>query len=220
MDLIEAMRARHSVRAYLSRPIEAEKASVLRNAIQEINSENALHIQLMLNEPQAFSGRLAHYGSFRNCVNYFAIVAPDGRDEDVGYYGEKLVLLAQQMGLNTCWVALTYSKKKVPATCAAGEKLQIVIALGYGETQGVPHKGKAMESLCETKGDMPAWFRAGMEAAMLAPTAINQQKFRFSLLNGNTVAVKALRGPYAKIDLGIVKYHFELGAGKDNFTWA
>ena len=24
---------------------------------------------------------------------------------------------------------------------------------------------------------------------------------------------------YGKMDLGIVKYHFELGAGKENFTW-
>jgi hypothetical protein len=25
---------------------------------------------------------------------------------------------------------------------------------------------------------------------------------------------------YSKMDLGIVKYHFELGAGKENFEWA
>ena len=25
---------------------------------------------------------------------------------------------------------------------------------------------------------------------------------------------------YTQIDLGIVKYHFEVGAGKENFEWA
>ena len=100
-----------------------------------------------------------------------------------------------------------------------GEKLQAVIALGYGENQGVPHKSKPLESRCKVEGPMPDWFREGMEAAMLAPTAINQQQFVLNR-SGNTVAAKAKFGPHSKMDLGIVKYHFELGAGKENFTWA
>ena len=139
---------------------------------------------------------------------------------DIGYHGERLVLLAQQLGLNTCWVALTYSKGKVPVECAPGEKLRIVIALGYGETQGVPHKGKPITSLCRVNGRMPEWFRRGMEAAALAPTAINQQKFRFTLVEPNTVKAGTAFGPYAKIDLGIAKLHFETGAGTENFRWA
>ena len=219
MDVMEAMRSRHSVRAYLDRPIEEDKAETLRRAIEKINTVAGLNIQLILNEPKAFSSKLAHYGSFRGCSNYIAVVTQDGRDEMIGYYGEQLVLLAQQIGLNTCWVALTYDKKSVPVVCAPGEKLQIVIALGYGETQGTPHKGKPMERLCRVSGEMPDWFRAGMEAAMLAPTAVNQQKFRLEL-DGNTVRAKAQLGPFAKLDLGIVKYHFELGAGADSFKWA
>lgn len=58
----------------------------------------------------------------------------------------------------------------------------------------------------------------GIEAALLAPTAMNQQKFMFSLNRGK-VSVKAGRGFYTKLDLGIVKYHFAIGAGKDNFEW-
>ena len=66
---------------------------------------------------------------------------------------------------------------------------------------------------------MPDWFRKGMEAAQLAPTAVNQQKFLFTLSDGNTVTAKAIGGFYDKVDLGIVKYHFEIGAGKENFSW-
>ena len=55
--------------------------------------------------------------------------------------------------------------------------------------------------------------------ALLAPTAINQQKFKFSLHDGNKVSVKAGLGFYSKVDLGIVKYHFEIGAGVKNFEW-
>ncbi len=60
-----------------------------------------------------------------------------------------------------------------------------------------------------------------MEAALLAPTAVNQQKFKFILHEGNKVEAKtsfSMAG-YTNIDLGIVKYHFEAGAGKDCFTW-
>ncbi len=219
-DLLQAMKDRHSVRSYLIRPIEGTKAALLYKAVQESNRESGLHIQLMLNEPKAFSGRLARYGSFHNVNSYFAIVAKDGMEEAVGYYGEKLVLLAQRLRLNTCWVAVTYSRRKVPCECAPGEKLRIVIAVGYGETQGVPHKEKdrLITDMYRTQGDIPDWFRVGMEAAMLAPTALNQQKFRF-YLRGNTVRAKALPGPYTKIDLGIVKCHFELAAGKENFSW-
>jgi hypothetical protein len=31
----------------------------------------------------------------------------DDLDEKVGYWGEQLVLLAQTLGLNTCWVGLS-----------------------------------------------------------------------------------------------------------------
>ena len=55
---------------------------------------------------------------------------------------------------------------------------------------------------------------------MLAPTAVNQQKFRFALVDQNTVKAGTAFGPYAKIDLGIAKLHFEIGAGKENFQWA
>ena len=68
-------------------------------------------------------------------------------------------------------------------------------------------------------GSSPRWFRSGVAAALLAPTAMNQQKF-YLTLSEDKVTAKAKAGFYTKLDLGIVKYHFELGAGKDNFKWA
>ena len=84
--------------------------------------------------------------------------------------------------------------------------------------RGVPHKSKALEQVCRAEGPMPDWFRAGAEAALLAPTAVNQQKFLLTL-EGNTVKAEAGKGFYSGVDLGIVKYHFEIGAGKEHFNW-
>lgn len=122
------------------------------------------------------------------------------------------------MGLNTCWVAMTYSKIKTAFTVGEGEKLCAVISLGYEENQGTPHKTKTFSQVTKTEGTVPDWFGRGVEAALLAPTAMNQQKFLFTL-DGSKVSAKAGMGFYTKLDLGIVKYHFEIGAGRENFRW-
>lgn len=220
MNLNEAINARHSVRQYKNKPLEPATAAVLKAEIKTCNHESGLHIQLVQNEPKAFSGMMAHYGKFSGVTNYLALIGKKTPDleERCGYYGERLVLKAQQLGLNSCWVAMTYSKSKAVYKLDDNEKLCIVIALGYGETQGVPHKSKPASEVSKAAGQAPEWFKKGVDAALLAPTAMNQQKFLFTL-NGNQVSVKAGRGFYSKIDLGIVKYHFETGAGTENFEW-
>ena len=220
MTELEAVRARHSVRQYLSKPLKPDELAQLRAEVDACNQESGLHIQLATNEPKAFEGTMARYGKFSGVQNYFALVGKAGPDlqEKCGYWGERLVLKAQMMGLNTCWVALTFSKVKSAYTLNSGEKLGAVIALGYGATQGVPHKSKSMDEVTKVEGPMPDWFRAGMEAVLIAPTAVNQQKFLFTLEDGK-VSAQPGHAFYVKMDLGIVKYHFELGAGKENVQW-
>ena len=219
MEAMELMRARHSVRSFVNRPIEEEKLAVLRKAIDEVNSESGLHIQLFAEEPEAFDANASHYGQFKGCRNYFAMVGTKEDDEKIGWYGEKLVLLAQELGLNTCWVALTFKRNKVVIDAQKDEKLHVVIALGYGETQGVPHKSKNASDVSNLTDDSPDWFKRGVEAALLAPTAINQQKFSFTR-DGRKVRARTKLTFYGRMDLGIAKYHFELAAGKENFDWA
>ena len=221
MTIQEAIRARHSVRQYVEKPLEPDTAAALERMIAELNREHGLHIQLVRDEPKAFSSFLAHYGSFRGVTNYFALVGPDSPslDERCGYAGEQLVLYAQTLGLNTCWAKLTYKKVPGAFSVGPGERLVIVIAVGYGATQGQAHRSKSLDRLCRAPEDAPDWFRAGMEAVLLAPTAVNQQKFLFTLADGK-VKAEAPRGACTDIDLGIAKYHFEIGAGRENFIWA
>lgn len=220
MELLEAMQTRNSVRQYLDKPIAPEALAALQSQIEACNKEGGLHIQLVTDEPKAFDGFMAHYGKFSGVTNYIALIGKNTKDldEKCGYYGERLVLLAQKLGLNTCWVAMTYSKISGAYQVGSGEKLTVVIAIGYGKTQGVKHKSKPAEKVSNLSTDSPEWFKNGVEAALLAPTAMNQQKF-FLTCSGNKVSAKAGMSFYTKVDLGIVKYHFELGAGKDHFTW-
>lgn len=220
MTLMEAMQARHSVRQYREEALRKEDAALLREEIEACNAESGLHIQLVCGEPKAFSGLLARYGKFSGVTNYIALVGKKGPDlsETCGYFGERIVLRAQQIGLNTCWVAMTYSKVPSAFSAGEGEKLCTVIAVGYGKTQGSGHRVKSLREVTEGEPPFPEWFVSGVEAALLAPTAMNQQKFRFAL-QGNRVSATAGSGFYTKLDLGIVKYHFAMGAGADAFTW-
>lgn len=221
MDIMQAMRDRHSVRQYTNTPIPADVIARLQAEIDVCNKKGNLHIQLVTDEPKAFSSMMARYGHFEGVTNYFALVGPkgDALQEKAGYYGEHLVLLAQQLGLNTCWVAATFKKVKSAYVVGPGESLACVIALGYGKNQGVAHKSKPLSALVAPDTEMTDWFERGMEAVLLAPTALNQQKFVFSH-DGRKVSFKAGSGAYVHLDLGIVRYHFEIGAGTQHFEWA
>ncbi len=218
MNISEAIASRHSVRAYADKPLPEEIICALKDEITLCNNESELNIQLVTDEPKAFDGFMAHYGKFSGVKNYIALIGKKEAqlDEKLGYYGERIAIKAQMLGLNTCWVAMSFSKGVTKKSCRLGkdEKLVCVLSLGYGETQGVAHKSKALSELCKTyDGNMPEWFQAGMEAVALAPTAMNQQKFLFTLSEDDSVKATSLGGFYSKVDLGIVKYHFEAVSG-------
>ena len=224
MDILEAMQQRHSVRTYLDKPIEGEVLSALEAEIAACNDEGGLHIQLVVEEPEAFGTGIFKYGQFKGVRNYLCFVGPDNAElgEKVGFYGERIILRAQQLGLNSCWVALTFNKRKTRYECAPGEKLALVASIGYGETQG---KTKSIADVSDAPAGAPDWFEQGVAAALLAPTAVNQQKFHFEYLESSDdakprVRATTARGTQTDVDLGIVKCHFELAAGKDNFDWA
>lgn len=110
MDILETMKARHSVRQYKNQAIESSKREKINALIKDVNAESKLSIQVFYDEPKCFDSFMAHYGKFENVKNYIAIVGNKNDQEKAGYYGEKIVLKCQKLGLNTCWVAMTHGK--------------------------------------------------------------------------------------------------------------
>lgn len=220
MTIQEAVQQRHSVRQYSDTPLTDEQISALQERVGEYNAASGLHIQLVIGEGRAFSGLMARYGKFSGVRNYFALIGPKsaGFREKMGYYGEKLVLDAQMLGLNTCWVGVSFSKIASAVQIEDGEEFYAVIAVGHGETQGVPHRSKTVEELSDGAGVAPSWFRRGVECAMLAPSALNRQDFHFRYTCAK-VRLTGKSGHFADIDRGIAKLHFEIGAGKDSSVW-
>ena len=226
--LLQASRARHSVRQYDGRALTAEDEAWLRGRLDEINAKAGLHFQLVCGNPHAFESILARYMHFKGTVNYLALVGPDTPrlDEACGYWGELLVLEAQARGMRTCWIGASFSKRKTEFSLAEGERLCLLLCIGYGATDGRQHPARktvadVSEMPADWSGEAPAWFTAGVEEALLAPTAIHQQKFRFALCeDGEHARATTARGSWTQVDLGIAKRHFELGADKGPEVWA
>lgn len=216
-DLKQAVLARHSVRQYKNKPLTEDVCKELRRLIAIANDKGGLHFQLVTDEPKAFSSPIARYGRFRGVTNYIALVGPDDSslDEKLGYFGEYIVLHAQAMGLNTCWVGVSYSKTADAFYVGQGEKLRGVIAIGYGETQGTSHHIKEPADVADFSGREPDWFKKGVRMALLAPTAMNQQRFKFFWKGDDKVCGKSGFGMYTRMDLGIAECHFEIGAERD-----
>lgn len=211
----EAMLERHSVRNYLDKPIADDAIKALNELIEECNKEGNLHLQLLEDAGNTFNRLLNKAMGLGSAPSVIACIGPDDEtlDERIGYYGEKIVIFAQQLELNTCWAG-TYNKKNVKAKIDDGERLAIVIAIGYGENSGRVRKSKTVaEVIRGEEKDMPEWFIEGAKMALLAPTAVNQQKFEL-ILDGEEYEVVDKGGILSKIDKGIVKYHFEIGSGR------
>ena len=149
MTTAEAIEHRHSIRKYTDKPITGAVRDNLSAFIDSVSVESGLEFRLCLDEPKAFDSLLAHYGRFSGVRNYIAISGPAGKDEAVGYYGEKIVLYAETLGLNTCWVALTYSKANASFARSDSVKPYLVIALGYGADRQLYYVQQESESASE-----------------------------------------------------------------------
>ncbi len=215
MDYLKLMEERHSVRKYLSKPIEKDVAEKLELYISELNEKYEMSIRLVQGE-DVFDNLILGYGMIKGCNNYIYVSGKDDGnvDERAGYVGEHIVLFAQDLGLNTCWVGGFFKKKRVSYSHPEGHKFVLVIAIGYGENQGVKAKTKSFDEVSKSN-EVPEWYRKGIDAVLLSPSAVNQKKWKFEYLGDNKVKVTTAKGPFAITDIGIAKCHFEIGAGRD-----
>lgn len=231
MDIYEAVKTRRSVRDYNRCALTDDDIDMLIDEIAYINYKGNLNVQLRLDEPQTFVGGFASYGNIKGARNYIAMVGPKGKtiDERLGYYGERLVLAAQMRGISSVWLGLTYNKGKMGAVVDKGDVCPLVIAIGYSDMGSGPRKVKPLERFAKVKGNpmkstdgLPQWFVSGLEMVQLAPSAMNQQRYVFDLVDGDqgmSVRATTKMGPYTKTDLGIARYHFEIGANRYSNDW-
>ena len=218
MNLKEAMQKRHMVRKYINKPISDELINKINERISMNNEKFNLSMKLMVNNNKGVSSIMKLI--MAKGVNNFIILAGDNSsnlDERLGYSGADIMLFAQTLGLNTWWVGGTFNRSV--SQYVDNKKVTGIIAIGYGESQGKPHKSKMVEDVSKYNGTViPSWFISGVDGALLAPTALNKQDFMI-IGNKNKVKIECDNGIFTGSNVGLIKYHFELGAGKENFEW-
>ncbi len=221
MTIQEAMRTRHTVRRYTNRKLPGEVLKQLHERVRKNNAEHGLAMSLVTENSDAFGPALRLFLA-KGVRNYVILAGKEGPglDERLGYCGADVMLFAQTLGLNSWWVGGTYRRRGLQKNAAPeAEKILGLLAVGYGATQGVPHKSKRPEDIASYRGEAPEWFSRGVEAVLLAPTALNRQAFALQG-EGRRVSMRCDSGVFSGVDLGIGKYHFEMGAGRENFDWA
>ena len=212
---------RHTVRKYLDKPLDVDLISLLNARIEQNNELYDLTLKLLMNNSDGISS-LAKIMSNNTVQNYIILAGKEcsSLDEKIGYCGADLILYAQSLGLNTWWCGGMFNGKNALKHLDDKDvRVNGVIAIGYGKTQGVPHKSKTADQISHYQGVVPDWFNAGIKALLLAPSALNRQPYIVSGV-GNKVSFKVKSGTLSQVDLGIGKYFFELGAGKENFEWS
>ena len=218
MDLKEAMQKRHMVRKYIDKSLPDDLINRINERISMNNEKHKLSMKLMINNNKGVNSIMKLI--MAKGVNNFIILAGDNSenlDERLGYSVADIMLYAQTLGLNTWWVGGTFNRSV--SQYVENKKVTGIIAIGYGESQGKPHKSKMVEDVSKYNGTViPSWFISGVDGALLAPTALNKQDFMI-IGDGNKVKIECDNGIFTGSNVGLIKYHFELGAGKENFEW-
>ncbi|MBW3080775.1 nitroreductase family protein [Bifidobacterium saguinibicoloris] len=247
-QLIDAVNIRTAVRAYDDEPIDDDMARQIDMTLDPLNLIGGLDLQLVRDQPKVFAEANAS-GHLTNAANYLAVVGPKDDEEArerAGFYTERAVLAATLRGLGTLWVAGSWDRAEAARHCRIrnSEELYLGVVIGHPEHH-VERMAKSYEELAEfqrthrptktfeqftagmsaeAREAAPAWFRAGVEAAMKAPSAMNRQPVTFTYdADDDTAAahIDPAAGDehWASNDLGIAKLHFQIGAGQGRWAW-
>jgi len=233
MTIHEAIDVRRSRRKYIPEPLDSTIVEQLRALAKEYCQAGNCRMELVFNNGSAFNGLRKSYGMFSGAEHYAGLIA-DKNDaeatERLGYYGELFMLHAVALGLGTCWVGGSFSRKECPFELTPNEQIVCTISLGQTPEQNsfrerliynITHrKTKSMEDMYVSDSPVPDWFISGMRAVQKAPSAVNKQPVVFSYKEGKVTATIANPTNSGNLlDMGIAKLHFELGAGGGKWAW-
>ncbi len=218
-----------------NRPIESGSLAALDRVCREFTPFPHARAYLV-SEPakDIFKGIIGSYGKIKGAPAFIAFIGDMNSpfvQEEVGYTGEGIILEATALGLNTCWVAGFFrpesvaslieigSKERILAVTPVGyarkfESLEEKLMTGFGHTHKRLPVSKLVSGLGKEK--LPDWVRASLEAARLAPSAVNRQPWGFNVEDDGITVFVRTSGPEfnvsKRLDCGIAMLHIEVAA--------
>jgi nitroreductase len=232
----DAILERRSIRRYAAKPVEATGLEAMRRVCADFRPFSSARSVLVADPAEdIFRGIPGGYGKVSGAPALVAFIG-DMRSPDVqealGYMGEGIILEATALGLATCWVGGFFSPKRAAAIAkiAPNERVLAVTPIGYAR-EGSSLQERAMSRFGRNWQRRPLsdlvtgikenerldWMKAALQAARLAPSAMNRQPWRFLVdRNSITVSADSTLNPTMvvskRLDCGIAMLHIEIGA--------
>lgn len=230
-----AIKERRSRRHYQEQNLAIDLVRKIEDLCKHYRPYPEVRAVLVQQSPDSvFKGAVGHYGKIKNAPAYIAFIGDkEGAfvQEKIGYLGEGIILEATSLGLATCWVA-GFFRPEVAAIQTGTldhEKVWAVTPVGYAAENltfeekvmagfGRHNQRKPLAELCTgiKETQWPKWIRTAVEAARLAPSAVNRQPWRFHINSDSiTVGVDSLKDSYnlsKRLDCGIAMMHVEVAA--------
>ena len=230
----QAIGRRRSRRRFDGQPLPKDAAERLAVVCADFRPFPDAHAEFIPKSADlVLKGVVGTYGKVKGARAFVALV---GNSESVhsqeraGYTGEGIVLEAVAMGLDTCWVAGLFHRDIAGRLADIHEREQVLAVIPVGHAPhdwsieerlmtgfGRTHKRKPLHALLQhPEEQLPSWAGAAIEAARLAPSAVNRQPWRFvSAEDALTISVddsKLLHTISKRLDCGIAMLHVELAA--------
>lgn len=231
-----AIEKRRSRRHFdISRPVESDKLSALDGVCKKfVPFPNARSCLVTESVKDVFRGIVGSYGKIKDAPAFIAFIGnmdSPNVQEEVGYTGEGVILEATALGLNTCWVAGFFKPESVASLIEikGNERVLAVTPLGYARRFesleeklmtgfGSTHRRLPFSRLISEPGreNVPEWIKASIQAARLAPSAVNRQPWGFDVGDDTITVYVRTSGPEftvsKRLDCGIAMLHIEITA--------
>lgn len=230
-----AIKQRRSRRQFGPRPLESKTLAQTNSICNDFQPFTGARAVFVTDKPETvFKGAIGPYGKIKNAPAFVAFIGNmenPNVQEHVGYTGEGIILEAETMNLATCWVAGFFRRKIVESLIRIGnnERVMAITPIGYAAKRqsleerlmtgfGLSHKRKKLSGLVTglDESEWPNWIKLALEAARLAPSAVNRQPWRFKVEPDSvTVSVNTIGREYGlskRLCCGIAMLHIEVAA--------
>lgn len=211
----EIIRKRKSIRKYNLAPLDAatlEKVQAHIMSIKPLYPDVNYSVEIVNKTKGIFNVKAPHY-------LIFGSEEKDGAYENIGFIGQQLDLFFSESGIGSCWLGASKPEAKEESA------LSFVICMAFGKPAEPLHRDIS-EFKRKPLNEVSEGIDKRLEAARLAPSAVNAQNWYFAAKNGIIHCYRKKSNPllgfiYNKlhcIDMGIALCHIAEESEKFDFV--
>jgi nitroreductase len=137
MTIIESIKQRRSVRTYTNQPLSKELKDKIEDFIRQTQAPFGVNARIQFVNTGTGEKRLklGTYGFISGASDYLALIYEEAplAEEGGAYLFEQVILYCTGLGLGTCWLGGSFSRKdfKKQVQLKPNERLRIVSPVGY-----------------------------------------------------------------------------------------